>query len=128
MLLPETAACGEMSFKSYKLLQTLKQKQKKKAIISTVLRHSVSSPGLVFYAGTNRKSTQTILKQYDKVSAAPIKCVIKARRSNSTCKTSTKHRKFLSEILKERNTSENMPVGKEGIIVKFALRKDGVRV
>lgn len=127
MLLPETAACGEMSFKSYKLLQTLKQKQKK-AIISTVLRHSVSSLGLVFYVGTNGKSTQTILKQYDKVSATPIKCVIKARRSNSRCKTSTKHRKFLSEILKERNTSENMPVGEERIIVKFALRKDGVRV
>ena len=128
MLLPETVACGEMSFKSYKLLQKLKQKQKKKAIISTVLRHSVSSLGLVFYVGTNRKSTQTILKQYDKVSATPTECAIKPSRSNSTCKTSTKNRKFLSEIIKERNTSENIPVGVEGIIVKFALRIDGVRV
>jgi hypothetical protein len=82
----------------------------------------------VFYVGTNRKSTQTILKQYDKVSATPTECAIKPSRSNSTCKTSTKHRKFLSEIIKERNTSENIPVGVEGIIVKFALRIDGVRV
>jgi len=29
---------------------------------------------------------------------------------------------------KERNTSENRPVREEGIIVKFALRKDDVRV
>jgi UDP-glucose 4-epimerase len=68
----------------------------------------------VFYVGTNGKSIQTILKQYDKVSETPIKCVIKARRSNSTCKTSTKHGKFLSKILKERNTSENMPQVKKG--------------
>jgi len=128
MLLPETVACGEMSFKSYKLLQKLKQKQTKKTIISTVLRHSVSSLGLVFYVGTNRKSTQTILKQYDKVSATPIKRAIKASRSTSTCKTSTKHRKFLSEIIKERNASENIPVGVKGITANFALRIDGVRV
>jgi transaldolase len=82
----------------------------------------------VFYVGTKGKSIKTILKQYDKVSATPIKRVIKARMSNSTCKTSTKHRKFLSEILKERKTYEKIPVGEEGIIVKFALRKSGVRV
>jgi len=82
----------------------------------------------VFYVGTNRKSTQTILKQYDKVSATPIKRAIKASRSTSTCKTSTKHRKFLSEIIKERNASENIPVGVKGITANFALRIDGVRV
>jgi hypothetical protein len=82
----------------------------------------------VFYVGTNGKSTQTILKQYDKVSATPIKRVIKASKSNSTCKTSTKHTLFLSEILQERNTSEHIPVGVEGIEVKIALRKDGVKV
>lgn len=103
------------------------EKKKKKAI-STVLRHSVSSPGLVFYAGTNGKSTQTILNQYDKVSATPIKCVIKASRTISTCKTGKKQTKFLSEIPEERNASENTPVGVEGIIVKFALRNDGVGV
>lgn len=84
--------------------------------------------GLVFYVGTNRKSTQTILKQYDKVSAISIKCVIKASRSNRTCKTSTKHSKFWSKIIKERTTPENMTVGVEGIIVKFALRIYGVKV
>jgi hypothetical protein len=35
---------------------------------------------------------------------------------------------FLSDILQERDASEHIPVGVEGITVKFTLRKDGVRV
>jgi hypothetical protein len=41
MLLPDTAAWGEMSFKSYKLLQAFK------AIISPALRQNISSLGLL---------------------------------------------------------------------------------
>jgi hypothetical protein len=66
------------------------------------------------------------LKQYDKVSATAIKYTIKASRSISPRKTSIMHAKFLSEILKERNNLENIPISVEGIRVKFALRKDGV--
>jgi hypothetical protein len=57
MLLPDTAAWGEISFKSYKLLQTFK------AIISQALWQNISSLAVSIFEITENLRTQITFKE-----------------------------------------------------------------
>lgn len=57
MLLPDTAAWGEMSFTCYKLLQALK------AIISQALWQNISSLGVSIFEITENLRMQITLKE-----------------------------------------------------------------